>query len=319
MHPEYKHLIHKEDDFLGRLQDAYPRLAPVFRKLAAYVAENYRQVAFLSSRQLAVAAGVSSATVVRFAWELGYAGFGAMRAAIQERLNFELTATERLHMVRDAGQPVDLPRRIIEADIANLRLLQRELAEPRFDTFVRAVCQADRILVVGFRFLRPVAEYFAYSLNKVRPGVRAITAADSTVFDELQFLTGRDLMVLIAFARYPRDILALARRAAERGIPVAAITDSRLSPVIPFAQCYLIAKSELLDFAGSLVAPMALVNCVVSEAGMRLGDAALARLEQFEEAAEACRTYVSPDGSSADRRSRDFLEARLRGGDLRDH
>ncbi len=293
-----------DGDFLRRLQEAYPGLAPVFRKLAAYIAENYRQAAFLSSRQLAARAGVSPATVVRFAWELGYSGFAAMRAAIQERLNFELTATERLHLVRDGGQPLPLSRRIIEADIANLRLLQRELVDPRFDLFVSAVCQADRVLVVGLRFLRPLAEYFAYSLNKVRPGVRAVTVADSTVFDELQFLTERDLLVLIAFARYPRDILAIGRRAAERRVPVVAITDSRLSPVLPFARCHLIAKSELLDFAGSLVAPMALVNCIVSEAGLRLGEAALARLEQFEEAAEACQTYVSPDGPPAGRRPR---------------
>ncbi|HEX2501903.1 MAG TPA: MurR/RpiR family transcriptional regulator, partial [Methylomirabilota bacterium] len=72
-----------------------------------------------------------------------------------------------------------------------------------------------------------------------------------------------------------------------------AITDSPLSPILPLADVALFAKASNLDFVGALTAPSALINCVVSEIGVRLGAQAIERLQVLEDAASEAGTYVA--------------------------
>ena len=83
-----------------------------------------------------------------------------------------------------------------------------------------------------------------------------------------------------------------------------AITDSPLSPILPLADVALFAKASNLDFVGSLIAPSALINCIVSEIGVRLGPQAIERLQVLEDAASEAGTYVagrrpSPPGAGS--------------------
>jgi DNA-binding MurR/RpiR family transcriptional regulator len=286
-----------DDDFSARLAAARPRLSPKMAQLAAFVGEHYLQAAFMSTRELAAATGVSLATVVRFAAQLGYPSFDAMRASIQDRINLDLTGVERLQQLPSTSRtPAALFRRIVDADLESLRATAQRFSEPHLERFVTTLLAAERVAIVGFRFMEAVAVYFAYTLGKVIPNVRAYTAADSTLYDRVRLMDGGDVLVALGVARYPADLVALVRYAHERGITILAITDSPLSPLLPFADVALFAKTNVLDFVGSLAAPAALVNCVVSEAGVRLGDKALERLRALEDAAEAAGTYV-PGGS----------------------
>jgi DNA-binding MurR/RpiR family transcriptional regulator len=285
------------DDLSARL--ATTRLSPKMARLAAYLDEHYVQAAFMSTRELASAAGVSLATVVRFPRTLGYPNWDGMRASIQDRINFDLTGVERLRTLPSTNRtPAVLLRRLIDADIENLHALAQNFSEPQLERFVGAILEAHRVTVLGTRFVRPLAGYFAYSLNKVIANVDGVVDADSSLYDRVQLMEERDVLIVIAFARYPADVVAVARFAQSLGKRVLAITDSPLSPLLPLADVTLFARSTMLDFVGSLAAPAALINCIVTELGIRLGDEALSRLQAAEDAAEAANIYVSAGARS---------------------
>ena len=82
--------------------------------------------------------------------------------------------------------------------------------------------------------------------------------------------------------------------AVRLGHRVLAITDSPLSPILPYAEVALFARSPRLDVVGSLAAPAALIDCVVAQVAVRLGDRALSRLEALEESAAAATAFVRP-------------------------
>jgi DNA-binding MurR/RpiR family transcriptional regulator len=65
-----------------------------------------------------------------------------------------------------------------------------------------------------------------------------------------------------------------------------------LSPLLPLTIVAIFARSTMLDFVGSLAAPLALINCIVTEVGTRLGNQALNRLQVLEDAAAAANIYV---------------------------
>lgn len=281
------------DDFSTRMAAAQERLSPKLAQVAAFVSAHYVDVAFMSTRELAAATGVSLATVVRLPGALGYTTFDAMRASIQDRVNFDLTGVERLRTLPATNRsPSALLRRIIDADIESLRVLAHSFSEPQLERFVGAILAAERVTILGVRYVSPLADYCAYALSKIKAGVQAFTRADSTLYDYVRLLDAGDVLIVIAFARYPADLVALARYAHSRDVPILAITDSPLSPVLPLAEVALFAKASMLDFAGSLAAPAALINCVVSELGVRLGAAAIERLEAIEDASRAAGSYM---------------------------
>lgn len=284
-------------DVLARMATAQPSLTPKMARLAAYVADNYVQAAFMSTRELAVAAGVSPATVVRFPLILGYRNFDELRARIQDRVNFDLTGVARFQQAGTVNRsPAALLRRIIEADGESLRGLAQTFSEPQFERFETAVLAAERVTILGFRYVSPLTTFFEYALSKIKPNVRAFTQADSSLYDRIRLMDDGDLLIVIAFARYPADLVALAHSAHRRGVRILAITDSPLSPVLPLAEVALFVKMSMLDFVGSLAAPAALINCIVSDLGVRLGDEAVARLQALEEAASEAGIYVSAAG-----------------------
>ena len=288
------------DDFSARIAAAQPHLSPKMARLAAFVSEHYLQVAFMSTRQLAAAAGVSLATVVRLPAALGYPGFDAMRASIQDRVNFDLSGVERLRTLPSTNRsPAALLRRIIDADVASLRALAYTFSEPQLERFVSTVLAAERVSILGFRYVSPLTVYFGYALAKIKPNVQAFTQADSSLYDRVRLMDAGDVLIAIAFARYPTDLVSLVRYAHGLGVRILAITDSPLSPLLPLTELALFAKATMLDFVGSLAAPAALINCVVSELGVRLGETALERLQALEDAARAAGIYMPAGSRSA--------------------
>jgi len=304
-----KQMIHPlGDDVFARLS-ARSRLSPKMAQLSQYVIENYLKVPVMNTREVAAAARVSLATVVRFPKVLGYADFDEFRASIQDRVNFDLTGVDRLRTLPSTSRsPSALLRRIIDRDAESLRALERSFSEPQLRRFSDALVKAGRVTILGFRYVASLAHYFCYALGKIRPNVFAWTHADSSLYDRARLMDRNDLVVVIAFPRYPTDVVKLVRYAGERGVKVLAITDSPLSPILPFSETTLFAKASMHDFVGSLAAPAALINCVVSDVGMRIGARAMERLELLEEAAAACGTYVSPDGRAVPlRKGRKFF------------
>jgi len=247
----------------------------------------------MSTRELATAAEVSLATVVRFPRALGYDSFDAFRAAIQDRVNFDLSGVDRLRTLPVTNRSSSaLLRRIIDADVSSLQALAHTFSEPQLERFVNLLLDAQRVTILGFRYISPLTMYFGYSLGKIKPSVRAHTQADSSLYDAIRLMDADDVLIVLAFPRYPMDLVSLVRFAHAQGVRILAITDTPLSPVLPMAEVALFARVSMLDFVGSLAAPAALINCIVSEMGVRLGKVALERLQALEEAADQSNIYV---------------------------
>ena len=246
-----------QQDCFTRLAAVQRRLSPKGARLAAFISERHVQAAFMSSRELAAAAGVSLATVVRLSRTLGYPSFEALRTSLKERVNFDLTGVERMRTLPTQNRsPAALLRLIVDGDLASLRALAHTFSEPQFDRFVEAILGARRVMILGFRFLGPLANYFAYSLGKIKSQVESFDRADSSLHDRIRLMEPEDVVVGIALARYPVDLVTMLRHANKLGRRVLAITDSPLSPILPLADVALFAKASNLDFVGSLVGPL---------------------------------------------------------------
>ena len=74
------------NDLMNKIQNNLSTFSKGQRLIAKYIIEHYDKAAFLTASKLGSTVGVSESTVVRFATELGYAGYPQLQKALQEMI-----------------------------------------------------------------------------------------------------------------------------------------------------------------------------------------------------------------------------------------
>lgn len=97
-------------DILTRIQNEIHAFSKGQKKIASYILTNYDKAAFMTASRLGKTVEVSESTVVRFAVELGYAGYPEMQKTLQELVRNKLTSRPayrgRQRPVRQSGRRV---------------------------------------------------------------------------------------------------------------------------------------------------------------------------------------------------------------------
>ena len=85
--------------------------------IAQYILEHSDKVAFMTASKLGATVGVSESTVVRFATEIGYAGYPELQKAIQEMIRNKMTSLQRLEMMANSHDTSNVLNDILSNDI----------------------------------------------------------------------------------------------------------------------------------------------------------------------------------------------------------
>lgn len=264
----------------------------VYRRLAEFVQENYHHVAFMRAMEIAAKAGVSQASVTRFARLLGFEGYNAFARRLQEMIRADLRAPERMHYSlrhRDGHL-----QRILASEVENLQRLSEIARQVSFRQLVDAISGAPRVILVAFRASRSLAEYFAYFLRYIHPRVDVLIEGGSVVYDRLLSADRKEtLIVLLVFPRYPEEALDFLRFAVSEGFRVACLTDSPSSPVCRETKHVVLAPISLAGLFDSYCAPMLMINLLLHEIGRSQPGRTRAMLEAFERLVTRRGTFFS--------------------------
>jgi DNA-binding MurR/RpiR family transcriptional regulator len=201
--------------------------------VAEYVLRQYQDVAFMSVTELAKAAKVSPAGVVRFATSLNFDGYPEFKRALHDIVRSELRQDERLTATLHGRLPRVLAGRVIDQELRNIVRLQSTFNAARWTEAVRLVVRAPAVVILGFRAAATLAQYLWYNLRKVKPEVTLHTRAGSVTFEELLLSDQRSLLILIAFPRYSQELLDVAAFGKQQGFRSLGLTDLELSPLAP--------------------------------------------------------------------------------------
>jgi DNA-binding MurR/RpiR family transcriptional regulator len=248
------------------------------RALAAYIAGHYRTVAFSTVADVANAASVSEASVVRFAHALGFSGYPALQREIRRIVRADMDGAERLTAapLREQG-PLT---RVLAKERENLAHLAERHEVAALADAASLLRRARRVMVLGARASAPLAFHLWFALDKLGLPVSRSISADSEAADAVGRMGPEDALVVIGFPRYLRRLVELAELARRRGARVVAITDSPFAPL--FGDVGLHAPAESASFVGFHAAPLVLVNALVEALVDADRDGALAALKAFE-------------------------------------
>lgn len=278
------------------LNERLPKLSKGHKKIAEYILNHYDKAAFMTASKLGNIVGVSESTVVRFATELGFEGYPEMQKALKEFTSNKLTTVQRMNVMNDQLAGEDVLGRVLNFDIDQIRKTLEEIDREEFNTTVDALVQAQNIYVIGARSASVLARFIVFYFNIMFDNVKIIhTTSTSEMFEQILNIGEGDIMIGVSFPRYSKHTVKAFRYAHENGAKVIAITDSMASPLAKYADHLLLAHSDMASFADSLVAPMSLINALISAVGMRKQGYVAHNFERLEEIWDKYEVFEKSD------------------------
>ncbi|MBC8543012.1 MurR/RpiR family transcriptional regulator [Bianquea renquensis] len=252
------------NDVLKRINERYPHLSKGQKLLANYITEHYEKAVYLTASKLGQIVGVSESTVVRFANELGYDGYPSLQRALEELVKVRLTALQRMEVSKGRMDQSHILTSILQADMDNIKATLEMADEEGFKKAVDAILRSRRIYILGVRSCASLAAFLGFYMNLLFDDVRLIhTNSVSETFEQMLKIGAEDVVIGISFPRYSKRTVRAMEFAKSRGAKVVAVTDSDVSPLIPFSDYTLKARSDMVSFVDSLVAPLSLLNSLI--------------------------------------------------------
>jgi len=260
------------------------------RRVAAWLESNVETVAFRTVNAVALASGVSEATIVRFARKLGFDSYTAMQRSAQAGLQRQYSLGDKLQQT--LSTEVDGPlERSYRRDLENLQRTYERLDPDEFAAAVRTLAHARRVLVAGSRASAGSAVYLAFALQLVRPRVALVRHDLGDVHEQFLDAGPGDVLMVVSVAKPATRTFEVVREAKERrGMSVVAIVSSRVSAVASLTDHPLMVSAE--GTFNSYAAVASVSGALVDGVAAALRASATARLRTIDEINREDEIYV---------------------------
>ena len=253
------------------------------KRIARYILDHYDKAAYMTASRLGSIVEVSESTVVRFAIEVGFDGYPEMQRALQELIRTRLTAVQRVDVTNSLIGDDDVLDKILGADAEKIRRTLDEIDRKSFETAVDKIVSAKSIYIIGVRSSSTLAGFLNFNLRMILDNVKFVqTTSESEMFEQIMNIGPDDVLIAISFPRYSKRIINAVEYASSTGADVISITDSGQSPIAAGADQLLLARSDMVSFVDSLVAPLSIINAVIVAVARKKPDEVRERLEKLE-------------------------------------
>lgn len=280
-----------ETNIFALIDSKYDFLSKTFKIIANYVKENYKIVPFLSIKELTGITGVSTASVTRFAQELGFTGYNDFQKEIRKILQKEITPMKQMkEFISTSTTGENVLKKTIDL---NIQILESTYSDDLYQSFLSAVDlikRSRKIYIIGLRSSYTVAYYLSFMLKRFRDNVELISIGTGDVFDNFSFVKKNDLLIAMSFTKYSKYTANVVDYFKKNGNKIIAVTDSQSSPVALKADITILAKSDSTSY--SFVSAMTILNALVVNVGLLDKEKTLSIMEEKEKIAIDYDVYV---------------------------
>ena len=258
------HQTRKDPRVSLEVRFAQSQLSGRRRQLIRAILDKHEETFFLSSREMAKRYNVDAATIVRTVQALGYERFADFAADLRQHFVKQVTPYTVLEAAtREKRSLPDHVRYCMERDAESLSVLRSSLDPDRVVDLAKLIHTSRRILVVGVDLAASLAWFLAYGLTPLGIDAEAPVGSAGNLQHKIDVLSRKDLVIAISFGRCLRETVESVLRARARGVPTFGITDGTMTPLAMHCDSCLVAPTTSPSFAGSYVAPIALINTIV--------------------------------------------------------
>ncbi len=265
--------------FIRLVHDRFDGMSRAYQRISEYLTQNPNEVAVRSVNALAARCGIHASSFVRFAQSLGYAGFKDLQVLFQRRLStaapgFEARrkALEGELKLRQDRSELGFLRDLVVRDIASLQDLLDRIDAGELSRASQLIEAADTVYLAGQLRSEPVASLMRYILTMLGKRCVLLDASGGLATHIARTMTSSDLLIAVSFRFYATEVVNIAEDCAQAGVPIIAISDSTLSPLMKSASILFAVPEHDYTFSRSLAAPMCLAQALMVGVAARLQD-----------------------------------------------
>lgn len=250
---------------LARIKENLPRLHPSFRNIGSHILDHHNNVAFSPILTMARELDVSTATLVRFAKQLGYSGYQEFRKALQEELRHQLQPRDKVNLTGLGGLPEKQRiQKLIQNEHNNLRDTLQGLDPADLESIVETLKTCRSIYVAGFGITRHLAQVLHTSLLADQgKDAFLISGSISDYYPQLKNFTADDVMFILTFPPYSAETRQVAEVVKERKGTLYLFTDSAACPIYPDARRIIKCATNSMLTANSFVGVISSIHILV--------------------------------------------------------
>lgn len=230
---------------LSIISDALPRLKGATHKVGAFILNSPRETIDLTVTELSARAGVSEASIVRFAQLLGYSGFHALKIRLAEDI------VSPMMIVHEDLKPDDTPATAVQkAMTVGLRSLEdtiRILDMTVLEATIQAICNARQITLFASGNSIPLAMDLNFRLTKI--GLSSRFSIDPTMQEMYaSLLTPEDVAIGISHTGSSKDTVYALELAKQRDARTICITNHSDAPLTRHGDLCLFTATRASNF-----------------------------------------------------------------------
>jgi DNA-binding MurR/RpiR family transcriptional regulator len=240
-----KEQINHERGALAAISDALPKLKGSAQKTAQFILNSPRESINLTITELGERAGVSEASVVRFAQSLGYSGFHSLKIGLAEDLVSPMLLVHEDLAAEDG--PATAVQKAMTAGMRSLEDTVRILEMPVLEAAVQALCNARQIELFASGNSIPLAMDLNFRLTKI--GLNSRFSVDPTLQEMYASLTSpEDVALGISHTGSSKDTVHALELAKQRGARTVCITNHSDSPLTRHGDFCLFTSTRVSHF-----------------------------------------------------------------------
>lgn len=285
---------------LDTIRERLPEMRSNSRKIGTYILDNQHNAAFASIHEVSAAVGLSSASLVRFARNLGLDGYQSFKKELQDEIRHRLSPDDKIAFYKLDSLPEEQQvKKLFENEMNNLKGTLGSLKLEELERMVQGIRAARKIFICGFGLTTYFVRIFETTLlNSLDKDVIVISGSVSDYAPQLKSFTSEDAMFILTFPPYSLEVRHVAETVKERGGSLYLITDSASCPVYHLAQTAITCVTNSMLLSNSFVGLLSILHILVH----------LVYLDATEAAAESRRTTLR-----IQERGYEFIGAAVRG------
>lgn len=268
-----------------RIEQLSEDLTATERKLCTALLLDYPFAGLEPIQSLAKSTNTSPPSISRFVAKLGFQGF----QDFQRHLIGELKQGQRSPVeLQEASTPIH--GAFLESFLGRAEALVKGAAKAVTEAQFTRVCdllsdQKRSIYIIGGRMSDPLALYLSRHLRLIRSKVYHIPSDPEVWPEYLLRMRPRDVMFVVDFRRYQKNILTLSNKGVEtRKVQVVLMTDKWLSPISGQASEVLAVPIDSSTPWDSYTGALALLEALVTRISDKNWEQTRTRIKEWDSA-----------------------------------
>lgn len=268
------------------LENLYPTMSRVERKIAGFVLANPNTVVGMSVQQLAREADVAESSIVRFSKTLGCSGFSEFKLKLVKYTPKDTrTIFEELHSDDDAAA---ITRKVFSRNIDTLQRALELLDFQKIQLAIDWMDAAEQIVFFGLGASASIAEDFYIRLMRIGMPALAVTDAHLSQITA-GMLSQHAVAVGITHTGCSLEVVEALSRAKAQGAKTIAITGFARTPVSNVADLCLELYSPEQLFISPRVAQVSLIDSLYVGLALRRKASVLSYVERMNDSLSPLR------------------------------